>query len=628
MCGICGIALIDPRAPVDLSRLRAMRDTIAHRGPDGEGLEYWPGVGFGHRRLAIIDVAGGQQPLANEDGSVWVTFNGEIYNYLPLRDRLSREGHRFRTRSDTEVLVHAYEEYGPDFVRQLNGIFAFAIYDSRRGRVVIARDPLGIKPLFYSVTDDGLYFGSEIKAVLAGTGREPALRQECLGEYLTFRYIAGSRTFFEDVHRLPAGHVAVWENGRLSLSQYWGLPNVSATVPKSAAEATEELATLLDASVASQMMSEVPLGTFCSGGVDSGLITGYAAAHSPYRLHTFSVGFADRRWDETPMASDTARRFGTDHNVLIAEPNEFQRQLTSLIWYFDEPLNHPNSIPIYLLSRFARERVTVVLTGEGSDELFGGYPRYHLARWRERVDGGVARTLATLASHLPGHRAALAGELLAESIDDSLLLNSRYVDPRFVSRLVRYDVLETLGERRALLEQARHAGDGVSSITRYDILTYLGALLDRVDRMCMATGLEARVPFLDQPLVEWALRLPSTLKVRGRSNKRIVKRLARRTLNPRIVDGAKSGFGVPLGAWFRDATFGGLLERLLDEGHPASPLFERRVIERVVNEHRNGSVDHGQLLWLLCNVYMWHEVHLTGAGAATPAAPPGRAAFA
>lgn len=612
MCGFCGIAYADQARPVDLARLRAMRESIAHRGPDGAGLEHWPGVGLAHRRLAIIDVAGGQQPLSNEDGTVWVAFNGEIYNYHELTAQLIRAGHHFKTRSDTEVLVHAYEEYGVDFVRRLNGIFAFALYDRSRHRILLARDHVGVKPLFYSVTTEGLFFGSEIKAVLAGSGLRARARQDALGEYLAFRYIAGSRSFFEDVNRLPAGHIAVWQAGKLSISSYWSLPATDETREISLAEAVEALDDRLGRAVQAQMMSEVPLGTFCSGGVDSGLITGYASRASAHRLHTFSVGFADPRWDETSLASDTAARFSTDHHVLVADPSEFQAAFSRLLWYFDEPLNHPNSIPIYLLSRFARQRVTVVLTGEGSDELFAGYPRYHIGRLRARfgpTPSTLLRTMAGATRLFRGHRANLLAEVLPLRYIDSIVLNSRYVDPRLVSRLVGYDVMDTLTERRELAEKSVVPGDGVASITRYDLFTYLGSLLDRIDRMSMSSGLEARVPFLDLTMIEWGLRLHSSLKIRGWDNKRVVKHLARRTLHRRITDGAKSGFGVPLGAWFRSASFQALVARLRDPDHPAAGLFDRQELARLLDAHMSGAVDNGQVLWLLANVYLWQEVH-------------------
>jgi len=293
MCGICGIVYYEPTRQVDRQTLISMRDLLTHRGPDGAGAHFGPGVGLGHRRLSIIDLEGGAQPLANEDQTVWVTFNGEIYNYRALTKDLIQRGHRFQTQSDTEVLVHAYEEYGLDFVARLHGMFAFALHDAVRNRTVLARDHFGIKPLFYATADGGLFFGSEVKAVLAGLNRAPVMDPAALREYLTFRYVAWSRTFFKGIHRLPPGHLAVWEGGRLSLQRYWSVTEGMASQPVAAAEAVDALEALLDTAVQSQLMSDVPLGTFCSGGVDSGLVTAYAARHTTGPLHTFSIGFDD-----------------------------------------------------------------------------------------------------------------------------------------------------------------------------------------------------------------------------------------------------------------------------------------------------------------------------------------------
>jgi asparagine synthase (glutamine-hydrolysing) len=592
-----------------------MRDVIEHRGPDGMGLRCEAGVGLGHRRLSIIDVKGGAQPLCNEDGSVWVTFNGEIYNYAELTERLQRRGHVFRTHSDTEVLVHAYEEYGDAFVRQLNGMFAFAIHDVRRERVLLARDHLGIKPLFYAQMDDTLVFASEIKAVVAGMQRPARLRREALQEYLIFRYIAGAGTFYENVHRLPAGHIAVWERGTLDVRRFWTPPAIERISPRGLAEAADEVEALLVRSVESQMMSEVPLGSYCSGGVDSGLVTGYAATSSPYQLQTFAIGFRDPAWDESRLAAETASRFGTDHHTVVAEPAEFLQLLAKLIWYHDEPLSHPNAIPLYQLSRFARRSVTVVLTGEGADELFCGYPRYHIARLRGALDilPGAARTaIAAGARVLPGHRAAKLAQLVSRSADDGLLFNSAYVTPEVVADLTGAPVNGALDERRRLLADARRSDDDVDTLSRYELLTYLGCALDRMDRMSMACGLEGRVPFLDIPLVEHALRLPTAFKLRGRETKRVLKALARRQLSPAVARRAKSGFGVPLGDWFRSPILAPAIDRLRDPSHPAAQHFRREALDRLIREHAAGRADHGEALWMLTNVYVWQEGIIRG----------------
>ena len=609
MCGICGLAYVDSSRRAGQNRLIAMRDSIAHRGPDGVGSYTHGPVGLAHRRLSIIDVEGGKQPLCNEDGTIWISFNGEIYNYAELTADLAGRGHRFRTHCDTETLVHAYEEYGLGFVERLNGMFALAIHDQRRRRVVLARDHFGIKPLFYSVTKEGLFFASEIKAVLAGSGEAAAPREESLAEYMIFRYTAGSRTFFSGVEKLPPAHIAVWDGRALSTRRYWSLPDPQEPRVDDA-EVIVRLDELLGKSVQSQLMSEVPLGSFCSGGVDSGLVTAYAARHKGVGTKTFSVGFEDSAFDETALARNTATRYGTDHHVIVARPSDVGAVLPLLLRYQDEPLSHPNSAPLYMLSRIAREHVTVVLTGEGSDELFAGYPRYQIARLSAALRGlspFAARAASRLLSSFPGRRTSLLSWQLPLSEVESMVLNSAYVRPDVVEALLGGLPAATFGERFALAETTRIPGNSIASLSRYEMSTYLGCALDRMDRMSMAHGLEGRVPFLDVPLVEWAGRLDVRHKVRGRRAKRVVKALAARMLSGEIVNARKSGFGLPLASWFRDPHFAGLLERLHDPRHPAAEHFDRRVVRSVLQEHLHGHVDHGELLWLLSNVYLWYE---------------------
>lgn len=609
MCGICGLAYVDSSRRVGQTRLIAMRDSIAHRGPDGVGSYTHGPVGLGHRRLSIIDVEGGKQPLCNEDGTIWISFNGEIYNYAELTAALVRRGHRFRTRSDTEALVHAYEEYGLDFVQHLNGMFALAIHDQRRQRVVLARDHFGIKPLFYSVTEEGLFFASEIKAVLAGTGQTATPREESLAEYMIFRYTAGSRTFFSGVDKLPPAHIAVWDGRALSTRRYWSLPDPQ-DVSVDDAEAIVKLDELLGDSVASQLMSEVPLGSFCSGGVDSGLVTAYAATHKGHGTKTFSVGFEESAFDETSLARDTATRHGTDHHVILARSSDVVAVLPVLLRYQDEPLSHPNSAPLYMLSRLAREHVTVVLTGEGSDELFAGYPRYQIARANaalRAVPPFAVRAASRLLGTLPGRRTALLSWQLPLSDLEAMTLNSAYVPPNVVEGLLGGLPTRTFDERFQLAASSRIPGNPIASLSRYEMSTYLGCALDRMDRMSMAHGLEGRVPFLDVRLAEWAARLDVRHKVRGLRAKQVVKALASRMLSADLVNARKSGFGLPLASWFREPHFARLLERLRDPGHAAAAHFDRRIVKSVLHEHLSGLADHGELLWLLCNVYLWYE---------------------
>ena len=361
-------------------------------------------------------------------------------------------------------------------------------------------------------------------------------------------------------------------------------------------------------------MSDVPLGTFCSGGIDSGLVTGYAARHSSGSLHTFSVGFDEAAWDETPLARDTASRFGTAHHTIVARGAEFAELLNQLIRQNDEPLSHPNSLPLYVLSRFARDLVTVVLTGEGAGELFCGYPRYHIARLNavtQHLPGSVRTAGGRVMRALPGHRAALLGRLLPRRLEDAVLYNSAYVEPDVVAALTGRPVDAAMAARRGLVRDSVVPGDPIASISRYELLTYLGCALERMDRMSMASGLESRVPLLDVELVEWALSLPSKFKISGSANKRIVKRLARRFLSARVVRGRKSGFGLPLNTWFRHAACAHLIRRLLDPAHPAASYIDRRVLDQRVKAHLSGRTDQSEVLWLVLNFYLWCELHLS-----------------
>lgn len=608
MCGFCGIALTNPRQPINRDRLVAMRDTLTHRGPDDADVWCHDNIGFGHRRLSIIDVAGGHQPLSNEDGTVWVAFNGEIYNFVSLMDELKAAGHRFRTRSDTEVLVHAYEEWGDAFVARLNGMFAFSIYDTKRRRLLLARDHFGIKPLMYAQTAEGLFWGSEIKAVLSGAALRAQTSASSVSEYLVFRYTAGERTFFEGVDRLPPAHTAVWENGQLRMSRYWSPPRpVSSSQPME--DVVNDLASGLSTATQSQLVSDVPLGAFCSGGLDSGLITGFATQGRREPTHTFSVGFANKEWDESGLARANAERFGTQHHVITLEPDDFIKTIRTAIWHHDEPLSHPNTIPFVSLSHLARQQVKVVLTGEGADELFGGYPRYHIARlnyaaqgWGKLARRGVAGALGML----PDRRAHRAAELLPMSYEDSLIFNSAYSDPSVVLDLTSTPL--PLDERRSILAESMVTGDPLASLSRYELRTYLSCLLDRMDRATMAASLEARVPFLDIPFAEWALSLDSSYKLRGRGNKVPIRALARRMLAPEVATARKSGFGLPIGDWLRTGA-SSLVDKLCDPAHPAAVHFRPKALAGVVDDFRAGTAN-SDLVWLLVNVYLWHEIHV------------------
>ena len=610
MCGICGIASSDASRAPDDAILTAMGRAIAHRGPDGSGTYVHGGVALVHSRLSVIDLEGGRQPLSNEDGRVWITFNGELYNHVELREELLARGHRFKTRSDTEVLVHLYEEEGTEMVHRLNGMFAFAIHDQRNQSVVLARDHFGIKPLFYSVTDGTLAFGSEIKAVVAARAVPAETTTAAVQEYLLFRSIGDDRTFFRDVQRLRPGTVAVWQDGRLRTRTYWEPPVPRPIAGMTMATAVQHLEAHLDGAVRSQLMSDVPLGTFCSGGVDSGLTSHFAAMHAGGRLHTFSVGFAEGGWDETALARDTARRIGSEHHVVMADPERFLHAFPQLLWHHDEPLGHANSVLLALLSQYARQFVTVVLTGEGSDELFGGYPRHHvigLATAMRRLPHPLQQLIRLSLGRVGSRKARMIARASALSAPEAIVLNSSALDPSLVEALTGSNPREAINDRLSDAERLAVPGDPIASISRYDQRYYLPALLDRMDRMTMAFGLEGRVPFLDVPLAEWASTVPGHLKIRALQNKRVVKALANRYLSPQVVRGPKSGFGVPFGDWLKRAPWRPMADRLLEVRHPAGRVVDTALVARLTAEHLAGVRDHGDTLWQLANLYLWHE---------------------
>lgn len=614
MCGICGVAHADPSRSIDPGVLETMCELVAHRGPDAAGTRSWPGVGFGHRRLSIIDLEGGAQPLSNEDGTVWVTYNGELYNFPELMDLLTAKGHTFRTRCDTEVLVHAYEEFGPAFVERLNGMFAFALYDDRAGRVLLARDHFGIKPLFYAIEDGRLAFGSTVRSVLAGIERPPEIRPESLQEYLIFRYVASPYSFDRRVRRLPPAHLAIWEGGKLSVRRYWDLPRpADGPDPDDPGALSERLEERLRLAVRRQLISDVPVGAFCSGGLDSGLVTAFAAPDQPDSMETFSVGFEEAGWDETALARETAERFGTRHHVIRWGVDDLVRTLERAARFGDEPLSHPNSVPLYVLSELARGHVKVVLTGEGSDELFCGYPRYHIVGVRHglrHVPSSGLRALGRFLGRLPGRRLGKLADQLPQSIDDAILFNSAYVGPRTVESLTGRPVAGALEARRSIIDECRVPGDPLATLSRYELSTYLGCALDRMDRMSMAHGLEGRVPFLDVPLVEWGGRLPMSARLSLGRPKRLVRSLAERTLGPNVARAGKSGFGLPLADWFRRDALSPLLDRLADPSHVLFSYLGHDLVQRCVREHGEARADHGELLWLLVSLALWTEAFL------------------
>lgn len=610
MCGIVGLVYADPARRCEQDIVTRMRDVFAYRGPDDAGLYLDGPVGLGHRRLSIIDLGGGHQPMSNEDGSLRIVFNGEIYNYRTLREELIAKGHRFQSQSDTEVILHLYAERGEACVHALNGMFAFAIWDARRRVLFLARDRMGVKPLYYAVTPGAFLFASEIKAILASGVISARCRDEAVAEYMLFRQVAGSENLFRDVISLPPGCTLTLQDGRPKIAQYWSPRPTADKLQLTYEEARQALTELLEDSVRMRLISDVPVGTFCSGGVDSSLVTALASKLKGDRVNTFSIGFDEPDYDESAYATLVSKTYGTIHHQLVLGNVEFSELFPQMVWNNDEPLNFANSIQIFALSRLAKQHVTVVLTGEGSDELFAGYPRYRipgLASWYRRIPA-VLRSLLTLAGRVTrDHRVGKLDRYASCSPEDTLLYNSSVLRPEVVAAVYPKVLSANLEYRLGCLKGTERLGlDDVSRVSLLDQECFLVSILNRQDKMSMAASIESRVPFMDYRVVEFANRLPSAYKVKGGSSKAIVKDVARRFLPAEIVDRRKSGFGVPLDRWFRSDK--GMGERILALPEQASSeVFDRAALRRIVSEHRSGAQDHSELLWTVLNFHVWKE---------------------
>ncbi len=612
MCGICGIAYDDSTRIVAEADVIRLRDRMVHRGPDDAGVFVHRNIALGHRRLSIIDRSGGQQPLSNEDGTVWIVFNGEIYNYRELRPQLEAKGHQFRTNSDTETIVHLYEEFGHDCVQHLNGMFAFAIWDQARQELFLARDRMGVKPLYFWNGLGAFVFASEIKAIIQHPGVKRVLNAKVIPDYLVFRYPSGDSTFFKDIHALEPGHTLVWTQGRVSVRKYWQLQlNEGASVSSNTSQLVEELDGLLEDAVQIRLMSEVPLGTYCSGGVDSSLLTTYAAKHATGTLNTFSVGFEEEDFDEGRYAQMVSSKCGTTHHSLVVDERAYVASLPKSVWLLESPLNHAHSVQLHLISKMAKEFVTVMLSGEGSDELFGGYPRYRMLVIRQALEAmpPIARTLlARLLSPLRSLRMQKLRAALCGSVDELIVENATFVSPSLAKSVF---LLGTSGykwkERYNFLDDVlSHGIDALQRLLYLEQKTYLVSLLDRQDKMSMGASIEARVPFLDYRLVRLAMTIGARRKVTLRQTKIVLKQLAERYLPREIVYRSKSGFGVPLGKWFRNANgLGKYLDFLSSQKFQERGLWNVAHVRRLIDEHRGRRADHSEILWEMLNMELW-----------------------
>ena len=621
MCGIAGFAdldgMEDARAAGDERLLRHMCAVIRHRGPDDEGVLVEKGVGLGMRRLSIIDLATGHQPIRNEDASVWVVFNGEIYNFRELRRDLTRRGHRFYTSADTEVIVHGYDEWGEGVFSRLHGMFGIALWDRRTATLLLARDRVGIKPLYYAETGGRLLFGSELKSLLATGEIDREIDAAALEHYLAFLYTPPDQSILRGVRKLPPGHLLRWRDGRARVHAYWRPPVDEKPIDEG--DAADALLQHLRDAVRSHLVSDVPLGAFLSGGIDSSLVVGLMAEATDRPVQTFSIGFDEPAYDELEAARTVARHFGTDHHEFVVRPDALAIA-DRIVAHFDEPFGDSSAIPTWYVSELARRHVTVVLSGDGGDELFGGYDRYlphPLVAGFDRLSVPGARQLAgAIGRRLP--RGATGRRFLQHVAQPEV---ERYVDAvSFFGSDDRSALLlpgmraegAPSPERRlaALFARTAHLPLG-SRMMHADLVTYLPEdVLTKVDRMSMAHSIESRVPLLDHRLVEFALSLPLALKIQDGVRKRLLKEVGRRLLPEAILTRRKQGFAVPLTVWCR----GGLRDAFSDVLRSARlrqrGYFEPREIDRLLDEHLTGRRDHELRLWQLFMFELWHRQYM------------------
>lgn len=623
MCGICGIVQKDLKRKPEASTLEAMNHVLQHRGPDAGNLYLNEGVGLGHRRLSIIDLSGGAQPMANEDGSLRVTFNGEIYNFQELRGDLVSKGYRFKTRSDTEVILHHYAEKGPRCVDDFRGMYAFAVWDSRRKELFAARDRLGKKPFFYSVRNGDLYFASEIKSILQVPGFPREVEPDSVAAYFSYTYIPYPKTAYRHILELPPAHTLVYKEGDLKTECYWR-PSFKHKLNFSLDEICDRLWELLKEATRLRMISDVPLGAFLSGGIDSSIVVALMSELSSRPVKTFSIGFEEQVYNELPYARQIAQRYRTDHEEFVVRPDALEI-LPKLIWHYDQPFADSSALATFYVAKMARKRVTVALNGDGGDESFCGYPRFlGLIGWRmlEKIPMSVRKLLSGLSP-------------LATSRDYSSQFMSRL--QRFIKfmsqmttrdRYFRLMIQFSEEERRQLFKRDFQNQFGVvqpeefidaaykldlfedplDGYTLVEYLTYLpGDLLTKMDRATMASSLEARSPFLDHKVVEFASSLPFSMKIKGFRLKHILKYMMRKRLPASILNRPKTGFSVPVSRWFKRELKDYIREVLLDPKTLARPYFNEAEIRRLLDHHQKGKEDHGHRLWTLLMFELWHR---------------------
>jgi asparagine synthase (glutamine-hydrolysing) len=631
MCGIAGFVVVTPDSGHP-AVLRRMSESIRHRGPDDDGFYQDAHAFLAHLRLSIVDLAGGHQPMSNESGSVWITYNGEIFNHALVRPGLERAGHVYATRCDTETIVHAYEEHGADCVKLFRGMFAFAIWDAEKKTLFCARDRLGIKPLYYYWDGRVFAFASEVKALLEHPAISPVFEDSLLAEYLGFGYLSGDRTLFRNIRQLMPGHHLRLDlrdpRPEIEIRQYWDVPqpdeNRQSVACASERDWVTETRRRLEETVRMRLMSDVPLGMFLSGGVDSSAIAALIKRNASGPVKTFAVGYEEARFSELSYAAQVARTLGTDHHEVTVGMDQFFDQLPELIWHEDKPITWPSSVSLYFVSKLAAEQVKVVLTGEGSDELYGGYERY---RWNM-----LNQKYAQMYGVLPGGlrawiRNTIAGTKLLQAsarrkightfVGRDAGVESLFLD-NFYCAFSESELTNLLHDGGRVYDHylsywnSRAAAPLLPRMLYADQKTYLVELLMKQDRMSMACSIESRVPFLDHQFLEFAMSIPDGLKIRGATQKYVLKKAVEDLLPPEIIHRKKMGFPTPLRQWLMEPRAEGLLNTLRKRDGLLAAYLDRGELDRLIEQHRTGLIDATDRLWRVLNLQMWGDVFITG----------------
>ncbi len=635
MCGIAGFVEREGRASVDgraaLAVLERMCGVIRHRGPDDQGTTLIGPAALGMRRLSIIDLAGGHQPMSGEDGSVTIIFNGEIYNFQELQSLLESHGHVFKTRSDTEAIVHAFEEFGSACLDHLRGMFVFAIWDERARKLFLARDRAGKKPLYYTLTREGtLVFGSELKSLLEHPEVEREINPDAVDAYFTLGYVPDPLSIFRNIHKLPPGNHLTFVDGRVAVKEYWDFTFESAP-PRREEDYLEELRELLDESVRLRLIADVPLGAFLSGGIDSSTVVALMARHMAQPVKTFSIGFHEDSYNELEFARLTAKKFGTNHHEFFVTP-EICDVVDELVWHFDEPFADSSAIPTYVVSKLAREHVTVALSGDGGDEVFGGYTRYVIERKRRMfsqlprfIRKGVMQPLSRRLPHGTLGRNFIHNVAL-DPVD-------RYLDSMSIfsglnrASLYTSDFERSIGDHKQIARLFRilagrvNTGEEIDKLLYIDSRTYLpGDILTKVDRMSMAVSLETRAPLLDHKLIEFMLKTPASLKLAGYETKYLLKQAVKDLIPHEILHRPKQGFGVPVQDWINKQLKSRIRETLTSSQLRQRGFLEPGYVEVLLDEHERGRRDHSMAVWSLFMFELWHREIMDNRAPVVPSA--------